>query len=75
VIAERDTEVVVVAKQDFAAVLNADSGIVDALSTALEERVRHQSAHAAADLERALTRQTPQRAALISRIRGFFGVK
>jgi small-conductance mechanosensitive channel/CRP-like cAMP-binding protein len=76
VIALAETEVVVVDKADFAEVLAADTGILEGLSMALESRMRNlaeQVAAAGADAD--LARQPPQRAALLTRIRGFFGVQ
>ncbi|MBI3241899.1 MAG: mechanosensitive ion channel [Chloroflexi bacterium] len=73
VVAQAETEVVVVDKPDFAAVLAADTGILDGLSLALETRARNVVEQVAA-ADAASIRQPPQRAALVKRIRGFFGV-
>lgn len=75
VIAQTETEVVVVDKADFAAVLVADATIVEALSLALEDRLRHLNRLAAADTGAAMAAATTQSAALIKRIQGFFGIK
>jgi CRP-like cAMP-binding protein len=75
VIAEGETEVVVVAKSDFATVLQADMSIVEALSTALEERMRNAQSATATDPALNPIPALSQRPALISRIRGFFGIK
>lgn len=74
VIAQTETEVVVVHKADFAAVLESDATIVEALSLALEERMKTLSAQSAGASEVAAS-PPPQRAALINRIRGFFGIR
>ena len=74
VIAEAETEVVVVEKADFAAVVTADTGILEALSVALEESVRNLAEHSAA-LDAAAEKRPPQRGALLQRIRGFFGIR
>jgi small-conductance mechanosensitive channel len=74
VIAESETEVVVVDKSDFAAVLASDSGIVEAVSMALEERMRNLAEQTGAGPGELAAPQPPQRAALIQRIRGFFGI-
>lgn len=75
VVAESETEVVVVAKADFAAVLQADMSIVESLSMVLEERLRNSQSVTSTDS--ALNQMPPlsQRPALISRIRGFFGIR
>ncbi|MEK7325930.1 MAG: mechanosensitive ion channel family protein, partial [Chloroflexota bacterium] len=76
VIALAETEVVVVDKADFAEALAADTGILEGLSMALESRMRNLAEQvAAAGADTASARQPPQRAALLTRIRGFFGVQ
>ncbi len=76
VVAQSETEVVVVDKPDFAAVLAGDTSILEGLSLALEARARNVVEQiAAADAEASSAKQPPQRAALIKRIRGFFGVQ
>ena len=75
VIAEIETEVVVVAKADFAAVLQADISIVESLSVALEERMRNASVVTATEADPDASPGLTQRPALIHRIRGFFGIK
>jgi hypothetical protein len=66
----------VVDKADFAEALAADTGILDGLSLALESRMRNLAEQvAAAGADTASARQPPQRAALLTRIRGFFGVQ
>jgi len=75
VIAQTETEVVVVHKADFAAVLSADTGIVEALSTALEERMKSTAQQVSVGSGMASVSQASHSAALINRIRGFFGIK
>lgn len=75
VIAQTEAEVVVVHKSDFAAVLSADTGIVEALSMALEERMKSTARQVSVGSGMASASQAPHSAALINRIRGFFGIK
>ncbi len=75
VIAQTETEVVVVDKMDFAAVLESDATIVDALSMALEDRLKTLAANRTPEAASLPLLPAPQRAALISRIRGFLGLK
>jgi CRP-like cAMP-binding protein len=75
VIAQTETEVVVVHKADFAAVLSADTGIVEALSMALEERMKSTAQQLSVGSGMASVSPAPHSAALINRIRGFFGIR
>ena len=72
VIAETETEVVVVDKAAFAEVLKSDADLPEALSRELNQRV--QNAAARASIREAATRlkSGDQQTALINRIRGFF---
>ncbi len=76
VIAETETEVVMVDKAAFAAVIAADASIVEALSEALAVRLRRSAERTlASDAEAQGKQQTPQQAQLLGRIRRFFGLK
>lgn len=72
IIAETETEVVVVEKAAFAEVLKSDSDLPDALSRELNQRL--QNAVARASIRETAVRIKPrdQQMALIKRIRGFF---
>ena len=75
VVAETETEVVVVDKPAFAAVLTADASITEALSEALVVRMRRSAEHTLAAGTEAAGKQSPQQAQLLGRIRRFFGIK
>ena len=75
VIAQTETEVIVVDKADFATVLTADTGILEAISLSLEARMRNRAEQVATGTGPLADKQPPQRAALLRRIRGFFGIK
>jgi small-conductance mechanosensitive channel/CRP-like cAMP-binding protein len=72
IIAETETEVVVVDKAAFAEVLKSDSNLPDALSRELNQRL--QNAVVRASIRDTAVRAKPvdQQTALIKRIRGFF---
>ena len=75
IVAEQETEVVMVSKDAFAPVLEADTGILPGLSAALEARARH-TAERSADLPQSagsLSMPAP-RAQLLRRIGRFFGL-
>lgn len=74
IVAEEETQVVVVGKEAFAPVLAADTGLLVGLSAALEARARH-TAERLADLpmEKYEAKAQPT-SALLRRIRHFFGV-
>ncbi|HLF27537.1 MAG TPA: mechanosensitive ion channel family protein [Anaerolineae bacterium] len=74
VIARAETEVVVVDKVAFAEVIAADTPIVEALSLALESRMRKSAEQVASDAMPLPDRRPAQQAALLKRIRGFFGL-
>ena len=74
IVAEQETEVVVVDKEAFARVLEADRGMLVGLSEALETRARH-TAERLADLP--VSREeakAPQKSQLLRRIGSFFGL-
>jgi small-conductance mechanosensitive channel len=73
IVAETETEVIVVEKSDLAEVIRADMSLLDGLSLALEARVRH-SADQVAAADSAPARPPMPPAALLTRIRGFFGI-
>ena len=75
IVAEDETEVVVVSKEAFAPVLTADTGILVGLSAALEARARH-TAERIADMRAASgpSKAPPPTSALLRRIGRFFGV-
>lgn len=75
VIAEAETEVVVVDKAAFATVIAADTGIVEALSVALESRARRLAEQTASGPELLPEQRPPYQAALLKRIRKFFGIE
>jgi small-conductance mechanosensitive channel len=76
VIAQIETEVIVVDKADIAPVLTSDTGLLEAISLALEARVRNRAEQVALGTgPLSPDRQPPPRAALLRRIRGFFGIK
>jgi small-conductance mechanosensitive channel len=75
VIAEGETEVVVVDKAAFGDVLAADASIVEALSEALAVRLRRSAERALSSSEAGDKQGAPQQAQLLGRIRRFFGLK
>ncbi len=75
VIAQTETEVIVVDKTDIAAVLTTDTGILEAISLALEARMRNRAEQVASGTGPLADKPPQQRAALLKRIRGFFGIK
>lgn len=75
IVAESETEVVVVDKEAFAPVLASDTAILDGLTAALEARVRNAAARLPAAARRDEERKIPsQHAALLQRVRRFFGI-
>jgi CRP-like cAMP-binding protein len=75
VVAETETEVVIVDKPHLAQVLASDFGVLEVLSKALEQRMQHIAAHEAATLGVATaTPATSQAGPLLNRIRRFFGL-
>lgn len=75
IVAEDETEVVVVSKEAFAPVLTADTGILVGLSAALESRARNLAARLAdlpATAEQA--KPAPSASPLLRRIGRFFGL-
>jgi small-conductance mechanosensitive channel/CRP-like cAMP-binding protein len=75
VVAETEVEVVVVDKPDLAAVITADNRVPEALSVALEARLRSAAERAAAGPVAPADRSPLQRIALLDRIRQFFGIR
>jgi CRP-like cAMP-binding protein len=75
VVAETEVEVVVVDKPDLAAVITADNRVPEALSVALEARMRSAAERAAAGPVAPADRSPLQRIALLDRIRQFFGIR
>ncbi len=75
VIAGTETEVVVVDKPDLAAVITADGSVLEALTLALEARMRSAAERVAASTGPLRDRALSQHAALVARIRRFFGVR
>jgi small-conductance mechanosensitive channel/CRP-like cAMP-binding protein len=75
IIADEETEVVVVSKEAFAPVLAADTGILVGLSAALEARMRN-AAERIADTSTltGLQKEQAQPSALLRRIGRFFGL-
>jgi small-conductance mechanosensitive channel/CRP-like cAMP-binding protein len=74
VIAVDETEVVEVDKAAFAAVLSADTGILEALSVALESRARKSAEQLATEAAMRPEQPPLPRTALLKRIRAFFGI-
>lgn len=74
VVAETEVVVVVVDKPDLATVITNDTRIPEALSVALEARMRNAAERAAAGVAAPGDRRPPQQAALLGRIRRFFGI-
>jgi hypothetical protein len=75
VIAETETEVVLVDKADFAAVLQTDLSIIESLSVLLEERLRPGPTPLPTEPNALSEINLPQRLAILKRIRGFFGIR
>ncbi len=75
VVAQSEVEVVLVDKPDLAAVITTDTRIPEALSVALEARMRRAADQVAAGLAAPADKRPPQQAALLGRIRRFFGIK
>jgi small-conductance mechanosensitive channel/CRP-like cAMP-binding protein len=75
VIAERETEVVVVDKAAFAAIIAADASMAEALSEALAVRLRRSAERVLSSSEAEAKQPAPQPAQLLGRIRRFFGIK
>ena len=74
VVAESDCEVVVVDKEAMAAVLESDTSLLEAMSAALEIRLRNSAARMpAVEATAQESKPVPQSAALLRRIRRFFG--
>jgi CRP-like cAMP-binding protein len=75
IVAETETQVVVVDKEAFARVLTADTGILPGLSAALEARARN-TAQRLADMpaERAESKTAQPTSQLLRRIGHFFGL-
>jgi small-conductance mechanosensitive channel/CRP-like cAMP-binding protein len=74
VIADSETEVVTITKADFSSIISSDASLVEDLSRALSERMQQLSEKAAESAAHGKAVQAPQRADLIRRIRGFFGL-
>lgn len=75
VIAEAEVEVLLVDKAGLASVILSDTRIVEALSTALEARVRHTGARVAAATGSLAERKSePAQVDFVTRIRRFFGL-
>lgn len=75
VIAETETEVVIVDKSVMANVLATDMATLEALSKAVEQRLREAAAKVAAVTESRPGKQAAQETNLLSRIQGFLGLK
>ncbi len=75
VVAETEAEVAVVDKPDLAAVIEADARIPEALSLALEARTRNAAERRAAGTGPLSQKPDLQQAALVRRIRRFFGIQ
>jgi small-conductance mechanosensitive channel/CRP-like cAMP-binding protein len=74
VIAETETEVLALTKADFSSIVSSDAAVVEELSKALSDRMQLLSEKAAESAAHGKQSQAPQRADLIRRIRGFFGI-
>lgn len=74
VIAETETEVIRIAKDDFASVISTDASALEMLSTALEARLRENAERAARSSGQESRAPQRSRADILSRIRGFFGI-
>lgn len=75
IVAEVETEVVVVNKDAFAEVLKSDVNLPDALSHTLQNRMKNAAARAALWDAIIDPKQGDQQTALMRRIRGFFGLR
>jgi CRP-like cAMP-binding protein len=75
VIAESETEVIVVDKPDLAEVFKSDNALLESISLVLEQRVRRSAERVAAGSGPLMKKESPQQLALLQRIRGFFGIK
>ncbi len=75
VIATTETEVVEVDKPDLAAIIAQDASVLEALTTALETRMREASDDRATATGPLKDKGVSQHAALLGRIRRFFGIK
>jgi small-conductance mechanosensitive channel/CRP-like cAMP-binding protein len=75
VIAESETEVVIVHKSAMAEVLAADLATLEALSKEVEQRQREAAAKLAAATESRPGKAAAQESNLLSRIQGFLGLK
>ena len=73
--AENEVAVVVVDKPDLAEVITSDNRVPEALSVALEARLRSAAERAAAGLAATADKRPPQPEALLGRIRRFFEIK
>jgi small-conductance mechanosensitive channel/CRP-like cAMP-binding protein len=73
VIAQKDTEVVVVDKSDVTKLLMADASIAEALSNVIESRARGTAEQMAIEAESRSGKQA-QQSPLLNRIRSFFGI-
>lgn len=74
VIADTETEVILLSKNDFSSIISSDSGVVEALSKALSERMQALAERSARADEASRMERAPHRADLIRRIRSFFGL-
>lgn len=74
VLADTETEVIVLSKSDFSSIISSDAGVVEALSRSLSERMQALAERSARADEASRAVRTPPRADLIRRIRGFFGI-
>jgi len=74
VISEAETEVMVLSKADFISIIASDANAVDALSKALSDRMTGLAEKAAESAAEGQRTQAPQKADIIRRIRGFFGI-
>jgi len=75
VVAEMETEVIVVDKPDLAEVFKSDNALLESISLVLEQRVRRSAERVAAGSGPLVKKESPQQGALVQRIRGFFGIK
>jgi len=75
VIAEAETDAIIVPKAAVAEVLLSDPAIMEALSDVLASRVLERDAHLAESADQAAARHTGLRDALLARMRQFFGAR
>lgn len=76
VVAETETEVIVVHKTSLAEIALKDPRILEALTMALEQRMKHSAERVAAETGPLAERRPGQpSSALLSRVRRFFGIK